>query len=156
MKHSRISSTRNLYIDIGSGYNPKPGYKTADITGFPNLDYVIKDGRIYSATGELEENSVDGFRLRNVIHHVKDLDRLFTNLFRYLNHTGEIEIIECSKEHYYSNFCLDNLWYRYVISRPEIWFSRKYRNYIEIAEKIGFRVISKKSVGEKEIIKLIK
>ena len=43
MKHSRISSTQNLCIDIGSGYNPAKGYKTADITEFPNLDYIIKN-----------------------------------------------------------------------------------------------------------------
>ena len=29
-----------LKIDFGSGYNPKKGYKSCDITNLPNLDYV--------------------------------------------------------------------------------------------------------------------
>ena len=47
MKRLRISSTQNLCIDIGSGYNPAKGYKTADITGLPQLDYIIKENKIY-------------------------------------------------------------------------------------------------------------
>lgn len=156
MKRSKISSTQNLCIDIGSGYNPKPGYKTADITGSPNLDYYIKDNKIYSRDGELKENSVDKFRLCNVVHHVKDLNATLVNLFKYLKRSGEIEIIDCNKAHYFSNFCLDNLWYRYVIPRKEIFIADAYRDYASLAKKIGFNIKSKNTFKEKEIIKLTK
>lgn len=151
MKRSKISSTQNLYIDIGSGYNPKSGYKTADITGFPNLDYLIKDNKLYSKKAELKENTVDKFRLRNVIHHVKDLNQLFINLFRYLKPNGIIEIIDCNKKHYSANLCLDNLWYRYVIPRKEIFIANAYRDYANLAKTIGFNILNKNVNKEKEI-----
>lgn len=151
MMHSRILLTQNLCIDIGSGYNPAKGYKTADITEFPNLDYIIKNNKIYSKISELKVNSVDKFRLRNVIHHVKNLDEFFNNLFKYLKKTGIIEIIDCNKTNYFANFCLDNLWYRYIIPRKEIFIADNYRDYTKIAKKNGFNVIQQNIINEKEI-----
>lgn len=156
MKHSRISSTQNLCIDIGSGYNPAKGYKTADITGMPYLDYLIKDDKIYSRHGELKENSVDMFKLRNTIHHVENLNILLNNLFKYLKPNGIIKIIDCNKEHYFSNYCLDNLWYRYVIPRKEIFIANTYRDYTNLAKKIGFNLLNRTSKNEKEFIILQK
>lgn len=144
-------SKNKLYIDIGSGYNPAKGYKTADITGLPYLDYLIKDNKIYSRNGELKENSVNKFRLRNTIHHVKDLNIFLNNLFKYLKPNGTIEIIDCNKEHYFSNYCLDNLWYRYVIPRKEIFIADNYRDYAKVAKKNGFNVIRQNIINEKEI-----
>ena len=151
MMHSRILLTQNLCIDIGSGYNPAKGYKTADITEFPNLDYIIKNNKIYSKISELKVNSVDKFRLRNVIHHVKNLDEFFNNLFKYLKKTGIIEIIDCNKTNYFANFCLDNLWYRYIIPRKEIFIADNYRDYTKIAKKSGFNVLKQNIINEKEI-----
>lgn len=151
MKHSRISSTQNLYIDIGSGYNPAKGYKTADITGLPQLDYIIKENKIYSNISELKGNSVNKFRLRNVIHHVKNLDGFFNSLFKYLKKDGIIEIIDCNKTNYFANFCLDNLWYRYVIPRKEIFIADNYRDYAKVAKKNGFNVLRQNIINEKEI-----
>lgn len=151
MKRSRISSTQNLCIDIGSGYNPTKGFKTADITEFPNLDYIIKNNKIYSKTAELKVNSVDKFRLRNVVHHIKDLNQLLVNLFKYLKPNGTIEIIDCNKEHYSANVCLDNLWYRYVIPRKEIFIADAYRDYAKLAKTIGFNVLKQNTIDEKEI-----
>lgn len=156
MKHLKTSLTQNLCIDIGSGYNPAKGYKTADITGMPYLDYLIKDDKIYSRHGELKENSVDKFKLRNTVHHIENLNILFNNLFKYLKPNGIIEIIDCNKEHYFSNYCLDNLWYRYVIPRKEIFIANTYRDYTNLARKINFKVLNRTSKNEKEFITLQK
>ena len=140
-----------LKIDIGSGYNPANGFKTADITGYPQLDYIIENNRLYSRHSEVLPNSVNVFRLCNVIHHVKDIESFLTNLFMYLKPNGIIKIIDCNKDHYYSNVCLDNLWYRYVIPRKEIFISYIYRNYVKIAKDIGFHVMKRLIQNEKEI-----
>ena len=150
MTRSGISSTRNLSIDIGSGYNPAPGYRTADITRAPFLDYVIKGNRIYSGEGEIADGTVACFRMRNVAHHVRDLDGLLGNLLRYLRPGGTLEIIDCDAGHYAANRCLDNLWYRYVIPRKEIYIAGQYRDYAKIAKKLGFRLKKKFSESEKE------
>ena len=68
--HSKTSSTQSLFIDYGSGYNPKKGYKTCDFTTNPCLDYNVIDYKIYNKDGELPHKSVSIFRLRNVIHHI--------------------------------------------------------------------------------------
>ena len=50
-----------LKIDFGSGYNPKKGFKTCDITFSPYLDYVYdKENNIIL---DLNKNSVDEFYL---------------------------------------------------------------------------------------------
>lgn len=67
-----------LCIDFGSGYNPKAGYKTCDITTFPQLDFQY-DGK--DEIVGLREKSVDVFYLRNVVHHIPDLQRTFTKEF---------------------------------------------------------------------------
>lgn len=66
-----------LCIDFGSGYNPKTGYKTCDVTTLPQLDFLY-DGK--DEIVGLREKSVDVFYLRNVVHHIPDLQRTFTTL----------------------------------------------------------------------------
>lgn len=76
-----------LCIDFGSGYNPKTGYKTCDITTFPQLDFQY-DGK--DEIVGLREKSVDVFYLRNVVHHIPDLQRTFTTLKKYLKVGGKL------------------------------------------------------------------
>lgn len=63
---------------------------------------------------------------------------------------GTIEIVECSKEYYNTNYYLDYLWYRFIIPRYEIWFSKNYRDYILAAESHGFIVTNRFKKYEKE------
>lgn len=146
--------SEKLFIDYGSGYNPCDGYKTADITGFPNLDFLIINNHIYNKDSELSKSSVDKFRLRNVIHHIKNLNELFEQLRYYIKDNGTIDIVECSKEYYNTNYYLDYLWYRFIIPRYEIWFSKNYRDYISAAESHGFIVTNRFKKDEKEYITL--
>lgn len=149
--HLKTSLTQSLFIDYGSGYNPKKGYKTCDFTTNPCLDYNVIDYKIYNKDGELPHNSVSIFRLRNVIHHIQNLQKLFENLKNYLRDDGVIEIIDVNEEHYLANVCLDNLWYRYVIPRKEIFIADNYRDYAKVAKKTGFNVLSQNIINEKEI-----
>ena len=138
-----------LKIDFGSGYNPQKGYKSCDITYSPTLDYVydVEENEIIGC----EENSVDEFYMRNVVHHIKDLDKTFSCLKRYLKKDGVIRIIDVRKEDYLKNVVLDIVWYRYVIPRYEIWFSDTYRDYFKILKSMNFKLIETYETGEKEV-----
>ena len=129
-----------LKIDFGSGYNPEKGYKTCDFTYSPFLDYAYNrsDNKIY----DLEEKSVDIFRLKNVLHHC-DIEKVVKCLSNYLKDDGEIIIIEPNKENYSSNRGLDILWYRYIYPRYEIPIPPVKRfNYVEEFIKNNFYVFS--------------
>lgn len=125
-----------LKIDFGSGYNPNKGYKTCDITYSPTLDYVydIKKQTIL----ELEENTVDEFYLKNVVHHIKELEVTFLVLKKYLKKGGKLHIIDANEKYFKQNVILDILWYRWLIPQQEIWFSRNYRDYKKILKELGF------------------
>ena len=137
-----------LKIDFGSGYNPNREYKTCDITYSPTLDYVY-DIKKQTILG-LEENAVDEFYLRNVVHHIKELEMTFLVLKRYLKKGGILHIIEANKEHFTQNVILDIFWYRWLIPRQEIWFSQYYRDYKKILQKIGFMKKAEMQKEEKE------
>ncbi len=141
--------TNLLKIDFGSGYNPNKDYKTCDITYLPNLDYVydLENNIILGC----EENTVDEFFLRNVVHHIQDLKRTFSCLKKYLKKGGEIKIIDVRKEYFDANVVLDTIWYRYVIPRYEVWFSRYYRDYFEVLNNMNFKLIDKYYENEKEV-----
>lgn len=138
-----------LAIDFGSGYNPKPGYKTCDVTYSPFLDYVYdkKQNQILYC----EKGSVDKFHLRNVVHHVRDLKKLFECLKFYLRDGGTITIIDVRKEYFKTNVILDILWYRYIIPRYEVWFSHSYRDYGKVLTELGFVKINNYICEEKEV-----
>lgn len=138
-----------LKIDFGSGYNPKIGYKTCDVTYAPFLDYVYDEEK--NQILYCEKGSVDEFYLRNVVHHVKDLTRLFECLKYYLTENGIITIIDARKEYFLQNVILDIIWYRYVIPRYDVWFSKSYRDYIEVLTKLGFVKIDYHICEEKEV-----
>lgn len=118
---SKKSKIRRL--DFGSGYNPEEDYETCDIYG--HVDYYF-DPIEYKI--DVEDNTFDIVRCRNVIHHIKDIRRLSAELSRITKGCGILEITEARKEHYKSNYFLDYLWYRFIIPRYEIWFSTKYRD----------------------------
>lgn len=97
-----------LCIDFGSGYNPKAGYKTCDITTFPQLDFQY-DGK--DEIVGLREKSVDVFYLRNVVHHIPDLQRTFTTLKKYLKVDSDDDIIEAlmkGADKYFYPYCCSN------------------------------------------------
>ncbi len=131
----KLKNYKKLKIDFGSGYNPNKDYKVCDITNLPNLDYVY-DQENNEILG-CYENTVDEFYLRNVVHHLPNMERTFKCLFKYLKDNGEIKIIDVRKEYFKQNVILDILWYRYVIPRYEVWFSKCYRDYFKILESLG-------------------
>lgn len=145
----RLCDLPKLKIDFGSGYHPNPDYKICDITYLPNLDYVYdqEDNVIIGC----KFNSVDEFYLRNVVHHLPDIQRTFECLLRYLKEDGEIRIIDVRRECYSVNVILDIIWYRYVIPRYEVWFSKSYRDYGSILEQLGMQKISEEIDAEKEV-----
>lgn len=59
-----------LCIDFGSGYNPKAGYKTCDVTTFPQLDFQY-DGK--DKIVGLREKSVDVFYSSLLLSIPRDL-----------------------------------------------------------------------------------
>jgi len=110
-------------LDFGSGYNPLNDYETCDIYGhvdhyFDPIEYKI----------DVEDNTFDIIRCRNVIHHIKDIRRLSAEFHRIMKGYGILEITEARQEHYKANYFLDCLWYRFVIPRHEVWFSKTYRD----------------------------
>lgn len=138
-----------LKIDFGSGYNPKPGYKTCDITYAPFLDFAYDEDK--NQILYCEEGSVDEFYLRNVVHHVKDFTKLFSCLKTYLKENGTIVIVDVREEFFAKNVILDTIWYRYVIPRYEIWFAKYYRDYSKVLTKLGFVKIDYYTHEEKEV-----
>lgn len=138
---------RKLCIDFGSGHNPKKGYKTCDVTTNPMLDYQY-DGKDYILG--LEENTVDVFYIRNVIHHIPDLRRTFKAIRKYLKHNGKLIIIDCNKKCFDANVMLDKIWYRHV-GNNNMFISETYRDYISILAELGFKQIFYKQLKEKEI-----
>lgn len=141
-----------LCIDYGSGYNPKPGYKTCDITESPMLDYVVRDYHIFSREGELESETVDAFHCRNVLHHIKDLKMALEQIARYLKKGGTLEIIEPTEEAFGVNWFLDCFWYRWFDNgKRNVWFSDRWRDYVAVAKECGFEVTSHEVKEEKDI-----
>lgn len=122
-----------LKIDFGSGYNPKKGFKTCDITFSPYLDYVYdKENNIIL---DLNKNSVDEFYCKNVLHHT-NIKKVVKCLYSYLKPNGTLIIIEPQEKYYEQNRCLDIFWYRYIYPRYEITIPPIKRiNYIEICSK---------------------
>lgn len=136
-----------MKIDFGSGYNPEKDYLTCD--PFHPMSDVLYDYENYKI--DLDQGTVTEIRCRNVLHHVKNLKRLFKEFYRVLKPTGIIKIIEPTEEAFKVNLFLDLLWYRFISKRNEIWISKKYVNYIEIGLRSGFKCYSKRIENEKEI-----
>lgn len=116
-----------MKLDFGSGHRPRAGYLTCDCTGSPFLDYYF-DPIDYRVLG-CDDNTFDVIQVRNVIHHIKDLKKLFNELHRILKIGGRLVIIDSRPEAFAATVFLDTLWYRAVIPRHEVWFSTEYRDY---------------------------
>jgi len=130
-------------LDFGSGYNPKAGFKTCDINGY--VDYYF-DMISYKVD---TDDKFDYIRCRNVIHHIKDIDKLSKEFNRLLKDDGVLEIIDVREEYYSENYYLDYLWYRFVIPRHEVWFCEQYRNCKNYFKE--FDLAEHKKEKEKEI-----
>lgn len=139
---------RKLRIDFGSGYNPKKGYKTCDVTTNPMLDYQY-DGK--DTIIGLEENSIDVFYMRNVVHHIPNLQITFKAIRKYIKSSGKLIIIDCNRKHFNTNVILDKIWYRYVGNDNNIFISETYRDYMKILTELGFKQTFYKQLKEKEI-----
>ncbi len=133
-----------LRIDFGSGYNPRPGYKTCDFIPLPTLDYWF-DANNNVIMG-LSEDSVDEFYLRNTIHHIPDLQGLCRLLYKYLRSNGIITVIEPCPSAFPVNYLLDCIYYRWVNSKPEIWFSSEYRDYFRCFVVNGFSILESRAI----------
>lgn len=132
-------------IDFGSGYNPRIGYASCDFIPLPNLAYYF-DGRSITNL----KDKVSNYSIRNVLHHVKDLDYTINYLVSTLTVNGTIEITECRREYYSINYLLDSIYYRWCNYKPEIWFSDTYRDYKSILEK-SMVLINEYYNSEKEV-----
>lgn len=137
-----------MKLDFGSGYNPKEGFKTCDVTMSPFLDYSF-DTSEYKVS--CPDSSFEEINVRNVLHHVKDLKKLFQEFKRILTPNGILVITEPRLQFYKQNIILDTIWYRYVIPRYEVWFSPEYRNYTELLPEF-FQLVDVRYENEKEIV----
>ena len=131
-----------MKLDFGSGFNPKKGYKT--------LDRLY--GCDYYNISELENKSVTKLHMRNVLHHIEDIDKLFDELEPKLHNDVEITIIECNKDHYKQNYFLDVLWYVFINNDKKMFISKKYRDYKNILLKKNYICINSAIKNEKEIL----
>ena len=137
-------------LDFGSGYNLKKGYKSCDIIKKPFLDYICVDNKILC-----EDNLFNTIHVRNVLHHIYNIEDIILEFNRVLKKNGLLIIIDVRKKYYKSNVILDILWYRYILPDYNIYISKKYRDYISVIKKY-FKLVSKKYKQEKEITIFIK
>lgn len=140
-----------MKLDFGSGHNPKKGYYSCDITGNPKLDFHCDPDTfcIFDKLGYEDTCLFEEIHIRNVIHHINNLERFFTSLKFKLTFDGILTIIDCNEEYYQKNLTLDILWYRYLIPRYDIYICKKYRDIEPIMESLGFELISKRCKEEK-------
>lgn len=130
-----------LCIDFGSGYNPQIGFKTCD----------VNVGCDYNSIGEVEDNSVDYLRARNVLHHIEDVDSLIKEFKRVLKKDAKVIILDCRKDFFKINVLLDTIWYRSVNKRDDIFIRQSYLNYVDIFINNGFKLIIDMNIKEKEL-----
>jgi len=88
-----------ICIDFGSGYNPQEGFKTCDVNA----------GCDYNSIEEVESNSVEYIRARNVLHHIEDLNSLLNQFKRVLIKGGKVIVIDCKEDFFKINVLLDTI-----------------------------------------------
>ncbi len=127
-----------LLLDYGSGQNPRSGkYLTCDVRG---RTHITTDGyNIY-----LPNNSVRLIRVRNVLHHIKDLERLGYEFARILKLDGCLVVIEPHADAYAVNVLHDCFWTKIRGG----WYSPIYRDY---ADLMPFEIKKRIRREEKEI-----
>lgn len=116
-----------MFLDYGSGSQPKDGYKSSDFSGAPNYDYLIKNYVVVDA----DDQSFDTIHCRNVIHHIPkdDLPKLFYEFRRLLKPGGTLIISEPRKEFHKQNLILDIIWYRFLKKELTIKLPTEYVDY---------------------------
>jgi len=135
-----------MLLDFGSGYRPRKGFKTCDVSGWA-VDYHFDTG--YYIIEGLVANSVFFLHCRNVLHHIPKLEYLVEEFHRVIMPGGLLQIIDCAQEQFPANVFLDRLWYRGIIPRPETWFSEHYRNYGIVFSEL-FTLVNYHKQEEKE------
>jgi ubiquinone/menaquinone biosynthesis C-methylase UbiE len=134
-------------LDFGSGYNPRKGYMTCDMTNSPFLDFCYDSDLNFLSC---DNDYFDKINIKNVFHHIKNLEECVMELYRVLKTGGLIVLTDVCREKYLSNYNLDYLWYRIINVNYDIWFSSKYRNYFKIMEAF-FKIKRRFKFKEKEI-----
>lgn len=130
-----------MKLDFGSGYAPCPKWATLDCGA----------NCTFNAIDEIPDNSIDKIRFRNVLHHIENLESLFNAMIPKFTNRIRITVIECRPEYFKSNVFLDNLWYRGITKRPDIYIANQYRDYAVTILNKGFEMIRSSTTDEKEI-----
>lgn len=136
-----------MFLDYGSGSQPREGYLTSDFTGSPIYDYVIKDYRVVDA----EDHVFEKVYCRNVIHHIpkEDLSLLFGEFKRILKPGGCLIISEPREEFHKQNLILDIIWYRFLRRDMSIRLPVEYVDYRDYM--VGFDCVSVETEFSNEI-----
>lgn len=136
-----------LRVDIGAGYNPKPGFIPCDenyvLNGIPDTTY-------------LADQTVSMVHCKNTIHHVKDKEFFFKELKRIMKESGLLLIVECRQEFFQQNNILDYIWYKYINRNNDIYIERRYFDYEKELTKYRFKHIKTVFENEKEMKLFIK
>jgi len=135
-----------MLLDFGSGYAPREGFRTCDMSGWA-IDYRFDTG--YYIIEGLKADSILLLHCRNVLHHIPKLEFLAQEFHRVIMPGGLLQIIDCAPDHYRANVFLDTLWYRGIVPRPEVWWAEKYRDYGTIFSEL-FTLVNNHREGEKE------
>lgn len=134
-----------MKLDFGSGFAPCPGWATLD----------EGENCTFNSIDQLQDDSISRLRFRNVLHHIEDMESLFKALMPKLRKRSKIVVIECRREYFKANVCLDILWYRFFQYRP-MYIAPQYRDYTSIIEKYGFTVQQRTYKNEKEEIVFVR
>lgn len=129
-----------MWVDIGSGYNPAKGYIRVDENCFAE----------YKCISDLQDKSIAKARLRNVIHHIENLENFVHILSKKVDIGKYVIIIDVNKDYYKKNLCLDYLWYRWLSYRPDIYISKSYKDPQKYFENEGFSLVRRFVKLEKE------
>lgn len=144
-----------LFLDYGSGRNPKEGFLSSDFIGSPNYDFYIKEYVVLEA----EDGSFDGIHCRNVIHHIpeEDLIKVFNEFDRLLKKGDKLIISEPREEFHTQNLILDIIWYRFLVQDFLIKLpNKKYVNFKKYLSNYNFKLESVENEYNNEILTYIK
>lgn len=139
-----------MKLEYGCGYwNLKKGWKNADTSKYRGVNYVIdeKTSRIHGLRG----GCCNVIRARNVLHHIKQMAKVFGEINRLLKKKGKVIISEPRKECWLGNVSLDIWWYRIKIPRFQVWFALRYRDWKHFRKELGYSLIKKYDEGHNEV-----
>lgn len=131
-----------MKLDFGSGFAPIKGWATLDSGA----------NCTFNSINEIPDNTITKIRFRNVLHHIQDLDLLFSEITPKLRSNAKIIVIECREEYYRANLILDLLWYRFIQNRTDIHIAPRYRDYRKTLKNLGFTLQQQTVEDEKEVV----